>query len=114
MRPSALLVALPALAVLALAGCGGDDGGAVAAASSPDTVIVRNLRYSPKTLTVDAGDAVTWSFDDGNIPHDVKGEGFKSPTKTDGTWSHTFATAGTYDYHCSLHPYMKGSVEVRG
>ena len=108
------LVVLPvALLALVLAGCGDDTGNASAAASTPGTVIVKNLRYSPTTITIDAGTAVTWVFDDGSIPHDVKGDGFTSPKKTDGEWSRTFRTPGSYEYHCSLHPYMKGTVEVR-
>ena len=74
---------------------------------------MKNLCYAPTAVTVDAGDTVTWVFDDGNIPHDVKGDGFKSPKQRDGEWSHTFADAGSYDYFCTLHPYMKGTVEVR-
>lgn len=117
MRRSAVSVVLAALAaVLAtvvVAGCGGSGDGASAAAATPGTVVVKNLRYSPKAVTVDAGDTVTWKFDDGRIPHDVKADGFESPTQSKGTWTHTFTKAGTYDYHCSLHPYMKGTVEVR-
>jgi plastocyanin len=112
MRRFAPLAALAALVLVLATGCGGGNDGADAA-TEPGTVVVKNLRYSPKTITIDAGDAVTWEFDDGRIPHDVKGDGFKSPTRSKGSWSHTFSTAGTYDYHCSLHPYMKGTVEVR-
>lgn len=112
MRPAVLAVLVALVLALATA-CGGSSDGATAAASTPGTVVVKNLRYSPKTITVDTGDTVTWQFDDGGIPHDVKGDGFKSPTQTKGTWAHTFTSAGTYTYRCSLHPYMKGTVEVR-
>lgn len=112
MRRLAVLPVVLAL-TLALAGCGGDGDNAAAAASTPGTVVVRNLRYHPSTVTVDAGDTVTWVFDDGSIPHDVKGDGFKSPASSDGEWSRTFRTPGSYDYVCSLHPYMKGTVDVR-
>ncbi|HTZ41834.1 MAG TPA: plastocyanin/azurin family copper-binding protein [Candidatus Omnitrophota bacterium] len=30
-----------------------------------------------------------------------------------GTYSHTFAAAGTYSYHCSIHPSMKGTIIVQ-
>jgi plastocyanin len=114
MRRPAVAVVLAALAASVLAGCvgGGDD--ASAAAATPGTVVVKNLKYGPKTITVDAGERVTWKFADGRIPHDVKGDGWKSPTQSKGAWTHTFTEAGSYDYHCTLHPYMKGTVEVRG
>jgi plastocyanin len=114
MRRLAVPAVLAALAALVLAGCGGDGDGASAAAATPGTVVVKNLKYGPATLTVDAGETVTWKFDDGRIPHDVKGDGWKSPTQSKGTWTHTFTEAGSYDYHCTLHPYMKGTIEVRG
>lgn len=116
MRRLAVSAVLAALAAPVLAGCGGGGDGtsAAAAATTPGTVVVKNLKYAPATLTIDAGETVTWKFDDGRIPHDVKGDGWKSPTQSKGTWTHTFAKAGSYDYHCTLHPYMKGTVEVRG
>lgn len=114
MRRLAVPVVLAALAALVLAACGGGGDGSVAAAATPGTVVVKNLKYAPKTVTVDVGERVTWKFDDGRIPHDVKGDDFKSPTQSKGTWTHTFTEAGSYAYHCSLHPYMKGTVEVRG
>lgn len=107
-RPFAVLVALLALTVAACS----SDGTSTSANGAPGTVKVRNLKYVPKTLEVKTGDTVTWEFDDGNIPHDVKGDGFESPVKTKGTWSHTFTKAGSYDYHCTIHPYMKGVVKV--
>jgi plastocyanin len=113
MRRLAVSAVVAALAAPVLAGCGGGGDGASAAAATPGTVVVKNLKYAPKTLTVDAGETVTWKFDDGRIPHDVKGDGWKSPTQSKGTWTHTFTKAGSYDYHCTLHPYMKGTVEVK-
>ena len=105
MRRAAPLLALAGV----LAGCGGGGGDP----SEPGVVAVRDLRYRPATLTVDAGATVTWRFDDGNIPHDVKGDGFASPILRRREWSRTFDDPGTYDYLCSVHPYMRGKVVVR-
>jgi plastocyanin len=69
--------------------------------------------YAPRAIEVPAGTTVTWRFDDG-IVHDVVGDGFTSPQIDKGTWSHTVTTSGTYEYHCSLHPIMRGRVVVTG
>jgi plastocyanin len=74
--------------------------------------------FDPRELSVAVGTTVRWTFADngptGNVPvpHDVVGDGFQSPIMTTGTFDHTFATAGTYEYVCSLHPTMTGVVTV--
>jgi plastocyanin len=55
---------------------------------------------------------VTWKFDDGTVPHNVVGPGFKSKTTDKGTFEHTFHSAGTVDYRCELHTNMTGTVIV--
>jgi len=63
---------------------------------------------------VKAGTTVTWKNRD-DIPHTVAAvtKAFKSKAlDTDDAFSFTFAAAGTYDYFCSLHPHMTGTVVV--
>ncbi|WP_228566335.1 plastocyanin/azurin family copper-binding protein [Nocardia sp. SYP-A9097] len=74
------------------------------------------MKFSPATLTVKAGDKVTWKFSD-KAPHAVQGIGdtaigINSPIIHSGEWSYTFTTPGTYRYLCPLHPDMKGTVTV--
>ncbi len=80
-----------------------------------DTVEISNFAYSPKVIEVKVGTTVTWTNKDG-VKHDVKsdnGNTLDGPLLAKGeTWSYTFEEAGTFDYHCSPHPYMKGSVIV--
>ncbi|MDG3014834.1 plastocyanin/azurin family copper-binding protein [Speluncibacter jeojiensis] len=83
----------------------------------PNTVLVRDMQFTPAHLTVKAGQTVTWKFDDQGIPHDVTGTGqaagiLKSSTIANGTFSYVFKDPGTYDYMCSLHPQMTASVTV--
>ena len=98
-------VAAIAIAVVALA----------ASAQAADvTVKIANFTFTPKQLTVKAGDTVTWVNED-DIPHTVmsKTKLFRSkPLDTDNKFSFTFATQGTFDYFCSLHPMMTGSIVV--
>ena len=68
----------------------------------------------PATLTVKAGSTVTWTNHD-EEPHTVAATdgSFHSPGMgTGATFSHTFPTAGTFDYVCSIHPMMHGTVVV--
>jgi plastocyanin len=70
----------------------------------------------PATLTVNVGDRVTWTNQD-TAPHtvtsdtagvfDVRTEG------SGGTGSLTFNTAGTFPFHCTIHPNMKGTMVVQ-
>ncbi len=115
-RGRLVLAALAAAGALALSACG--TGGASTGVTPADvdgpTVAIEDLAYSPQTLTVEAGDTVTWVFNDGAIAHDVKGEGFESEVVSQGTFRHRFDEPGTYDYVCTLHPNMTGTIEVTG
>jgi amicyanin len=77
-------------------------------------VTIDNFTFSPQTLTIKAGTKVTWVNRD-DIPHTVASttKAFKSPAlDTDDTYSFTFTAAGNYEYFCSLHPHMTGTVMV--
>src|SRR5260370_32078563 len=84
------------------------------AGSPAATIEVQRLAFTPASFTITAGQALVWSFDDGGVTHTVTGDGFDSGQKTTGLFSHTFATPGTFGYHCSVRPAMKGTVVVTG
>ena len=76
---------------------------------------VKNFSFMPMSLTVPAGTTVTWTFDDSS-KHTVtaKDKSFASPDLGSGqTYQHTFTTAGTYPYICSIHQYMTGTIVVK-
>jgi plastocyanin len=88
--------------------------GASSAAAATNKVAIVNYAFGPQTVTVKAGSAVTWTQQDEDS-HTVTADNtsFASPTLTNGqTYSHTFTAAGTYSYHCAIHPYMHGTVVV--
>ena len=102
---------------LVLGGCGGAKPAPVSAADPALTVTLKNLAYNPAQLSVKAGDTVTFVWKDGSIPHNVDGDSdlasFTSGTaKTGGSWTFTFHQAGTYSYHCDIHPNMQGIINV--
>jgi len=89
--------------------------GAVAAQDATNVVTINNFTFSQKELTVAVGTTVKWVNHD-NTPHTVveKKTTFRSKAlDTDDSYSFTFASAGTFDYFCALHPYMVGKVIVK-
>jgi amicyanin len=76
-------------------------------------VKIGNFTFGPQEVKVKAGTTVTWTNED-DIPHTVVSpNGFRSKVlDTDGTYSFTFTTPGTYKYFCSLHPHMTGTIVV--
>src|SRR3954453_22468566 len=77
-------------------------------------VTIKNFKFAPSTSSVHVGDTITWTNQD-IAPH--------TATASNGSWdtgtinkgktgSHTFTTAGTFPYICSIHPSMKGTVTV--
>jgi amicyanin len=84
------------------------------APAGPDAVSITNFAFAPATLTVAVGTTVTWTNHDGE-PHTVvaNDNSLHSPAMdTNATFSFTFPTAGTFDYICSVHPFMHGTVVV--
>jgi amicyanin len=84
------------------------------AAVATDAVHIKNFAFSPAVVTVKAGSTVVWTNDD-SIQHDVTFDGggiASSVLNHNDTFSHTFPTAGTYHYICSIHPFMHGTVIV--
>jgi plastocyanin len=109
----ALLVAAALLASCAANGGGQDESTSNPPANGVTTVVAKQIRFSPAAIEVPAGTEVTWSFQDGPVPHDVKGDGWGSgDPQRSGTFSRTFDQPGTYDYACRLHPQMTGRVVV--
>ena len=78
-------------------------------------VSIENFAFDPPTLTVPTGTTVTWTNRD-EEPHNVVSEdgAFRSPgMDAQATFSYQFAKAGTYQYVCGIHPFMKATVVVQ-
>ena len=85
------------------------------AKGAPNEITIDNFTFTPKELTVAVGTTIKWANHD-DIPHSVvdKNKTFRSKAlDTDDSFSYTFATAGTFDYFCGLHPHMVGQVIVK-
>ena len=87
----------------------------VAAQDTANVITIHNFTFTPPELTVAVGTTVKWVNHD-DIPHIVvnKDKVFRSTAlDTDDSYSFTFASAGTFDYFCGLHPNMVGKVIVK-
>lgn len=86
----------------------------VARAAVSTSVTIRDFAFSPKSVTIDVGDTVTWTNED-DVKHSATAEDGSFDTGTFGNGqsrSHTFNTAGTFQYICTPHPFMKGAINV--
>ena len=73
-----------------------------------------NFSFSPNSLTVKVGTKVAWTNHD-SVTHTVTADqgAFNSPGPPGSSFSFTFTKAGTYAYHCSIHPSMTATIVVQ-
>ena len=81
-------------------------------------VAIRNFAFHPDSIAVPVGATVTWvnCEDVGQEPHTSTSDNavWNSPDLNPGQrFSHTFATAGAFPYHCTPHPFMLGKIIVQ-
>ena len=88
---------------------------AESAATADTEVKIDNFTFAPQRVTVKAGTTVTWINED-DIPHGIATSASKAIRSkvldTDDKYSFTFTTAGVFEYFCSLHPHMTGTIVV--
>jgi plastocyanin len=87
------------------------------ASAATHQISIKSYAYGSGSMTISAGDTVTWTNKD-DVPHDVVVTSgpvsFRSPMLTKGkSWSYTFGKAGHYSYTCSVHPDMNATLEVK-
>ena len=122
-RTYTLLSTVAVAAVLAT-GCGGDDSGpsagavpsSVGSSGTSSAITISNFKFSPGTLRVQDGARIKVANDD-SAAHTVTaddGQSFGSGTVDSGASTTIQApAAGTYSYHCTIHPFMKGKLVVQ-
>src|SRR6185369_13861466 len=105
------------IAVLALAVGFVFTGWSALAASTENKAIkvsIVNFQFTPAEVTIAPGESVTWVNDDG-APHGLEyndGSSGKDLWLPGENYNRRFDQPGTYDYNCSVHPYMMGRVIV--
>jgi plastocyanin len=110
-------ILLTTLVILNLcAAAWGDDAASIPTAGNKKyTIEIKDFAFNPQTLTVKAGEKITWINRD-EEPHTVVSveKQFKKSTAldTDQTYTITAGASGTYTYFCSVHPKMTGTIVV--
>lgn len=112
-----LVLTAAALAAMACGGYGSPDSGVAEPPGAHQVNAVGETSWSPATITIPVGEAVTFRNASG-ITHDlqfdnVAGRPANVGQFTSGLREVTFGTAGTFQYHCNIHPVMRGQVVVQ-
>jgi len=114
-KRQALFTAFIAVA-LGAAACSSSGQGAAATPPKPvtHTVRIESMRFQPETLTVNAGDTIVWANND-LVPHTATStSAFDSALIDAGRlWQFTPPRRGTFEYVCTFHPTMKGTLHVK-
>lgn len=112
--------------VLAFVSCSSEDGGNPAGSNTGDgdqdgtgeddfAISIIGFSFSPANITVKVGATLTWTNMD-SAPHTVTSDDGRFASSgnlsTNDTYRLTFSEAGTFPYHCSIHPSMKGTITV--
>lgn len=135
------LLAIAALVVWPLPSKAAEQCGPEPGQTADAKVILKNNAYSPQTVTLTAvGQSVCWEHQDGQTPHSITSDappgasdhfdfpqdGNRNPTCVPGgnaedcfqqgeqPWKLVLNSAGTYKYHCKVHPSMTGTIVVAG
>jgi plastocyanin len=86
----------------------------LAATAAVHEVTVNNNFFSPANLTIQVGDTVRWTNSTG-VTHNITAAGFQNqPSASSFTHEVTFNSPGTFQYQCTLHGGMNGSITVEG
>ena len=112
------------VAMIALAACSGSSGSAAptaatsqapaAPAGGATAVSIKDFAFAPASNSVATGSQVTWTNND-TTAHTVTfddGSADSGNLAPGSTFDHTFASAGTFAYHCTIHSSMHGTVTV--
>ena len=80
---------------------------------SDNTIRIKNFAFDPASITVKVGSTVRWENKD-SVPHRILfADGtYSQVLAASDSWSRKIDKAGTYDYSCTIHPSMQGTVIV--
>jgi plastocyanin len=122
MRLAIRVVGLGLIAMVAFVGCASASSAPSASSiptASPVAISIKGFAFNPNQPSVAKGATITWTNDDGTthtvtsgVPGTPTGK-FDQRVEPGKTFAFTFTDAGTYEFFCSIHNSMRGSVTVK-
>ena len=92
------------------------EGPAVASAADTVVVAIRDFGFTPAQITIRPGATVVW-VNEGRVAHTATaddGSWDSGVIEPGARWSRTFSEGPPQPYHCTPHPFMKGTVRISG
>ena len=77
-------------------------------------ISIVNFAFTPSSVTINVNDSVKWTW--AGSPHSTTSDTglWESGVQgTGATFTHTFASPGSFPFHCSVHPFMTGTITVQ-
>ena len=126
-RYAGLALAVTLLGIMSSLSCGGSSSNYGTNPSPPPpppspthsahfhAASIQNFAFSPSSLSISVGDTVLWTNNDSAL-HTVTsdtGSELNGQLSPGLTYQHIFMAAGSFPYHCNIHPSMHGSVTVQ-
>jgi len=124
-------LAILLVCVAAAAGCGGGGSSPMTTTPTPTPTpggtspfmaaipmgasVLTTTAFVPNPITITVGTTVQWTNND-NIAHDVTSQNnlfFSGNLNPGATYTHTFQSAGSFPYYCTIHPLMVGTITVQ-
>ncbi|MBV8159666.1 MAG: cupredoxin domain-containing protein [Acidimicrobiia bacterium] len=98
------------------AGTAGSAATTTAATGATDNITIQNFKFNPDPLNVRQGTKVTVAILDDGVPHSVTADDGSFDTgiftKSSGPKTITLSKTGTFKYHCQVHSFMHGTIDV--
>ncbi len=107
-------ISIITILAFAIIGCGNSKSTPTATqVAEKNVVTIQDFKFKPAEITIQKGETITWINED-STPHTVTGTGINSGSLNKGqSFKQTFNDAGTFNYNCTTHPYMKGKITVK-
>src|SRR5712675_2289503 len=86
----------------------------LALSAATANVSIVNFAFSPTSVNINVNDSVKWTW--AGSPHSTTsdtGLWESGVLGTGATFTHTFTSAGSFPFHCSVHPFMTGTISVQ-